>query len=63
MRKIKASKIRDVRSEMTHEIVSELNRRFNQFGVVFETAMVTNVIIPKDLRVALSDTTKYDVML
>jgi hypothetical protein len=28
VRRVKVAKIRDVKSEMTHEIVSELNRRF-----------------------------------
>lgn len=63
VRRVKVSKIRDVKSEMTHEIVSELNRRFNRFGVYFESALIRNILIPGDLRKALGDATIYDVML
>jgi regulator of protease activity HflC (stomatin/prohibitin superfamily) len=63
VRKIKVSQIRDVKYEMTHEMISELNRRFNKYGVYFEAVFVSNIIVPKDLRTALSDTTKYDVKL
>lgn len=31
----------------------ELNRKFNNLGVYIEKVNVTNVIVPKDLRIAL----------
>jgi len=44
-------------------MLAELNRRFSNFGVYFESVSVSNVIIPKDLREALQQTTAYDVFL
>lgn len=44
-------------------MVNELNRRFSNFGVYFESVSVSNVIIPKELRIALSAATTYDVFL
>lgn len=44
-------------------MMEELNRRFNEFGVYVERVNVMNVIIPKDLRIALSQATTYDVFL
>ncbi len=41
----------------------ELNKRFNALGVYIEKVNVTNVIIPKDLRIALQQATAYDVFL
>lgn len=63
VRRVKVAKIRDVKSEMTHEIVSELNRRFQHFGVYFESVLIRNIIIPEELRKALGDATMYDVLL
>jgi len=40
-----------------------LNKKFNSFGVYIEKVNVTNVIIPIDLRLALQQTTAYDVFL
>jgi hypothetical protein len=41
----------------------ELNKKFNLLGVYIEKVNVTNVIIPKDLRIALMQATAYDVFL
>jgi len=41
----------------------ELNQRFNQYGVYIELVNVMNVIIPRDLRIALQQATTYDVLL
>ena len=41
--------------------MAELNARFNSFGVYVEQVNVMNVIIPKDLRIALQQATAYDV--
>lgn len=43
--------------------MEELNRRFNEFGVYIEKVNVMRVIMPKDLRIALSQATAYDVFL
>lgn len=53
VRTIKVNQVRDLKSEIAHEMVSELNRRFNNYGVYFESVSIPNVIIPLDLRVAL----------
>lgn len=63
IRRIKVSKIRDIKSELTTTLMDDLNRRFNQFGVYVELVNVMNVIIPKDLRHALQTATTYDVLL
>ena len=41
----------------------ELNRRFNDYGIYIEVVNVMKVIMPKDLRVSLMQTTAYDVHL
>ncbi len=53
IRRIKVSKIRDIKSELTSTLMDDLNRRFNQYGVYVELVNVMNVIIPRDLRHAL----------
>ncbi len=63
IRKIKVSKIRDIKSELTSTLKSDLDLRFNKYGVYFEQVNVINVIIPKDLRYALQQATTYDVLL
>jgi hypothetical protein len=63
IRTIKVSRVKDVKSELTSQMMAELNGRFNQFGVFIEQVTVMNIIIPKDLRVALQSATAYDVHL
>ena len=63
VRVIKASKIRDIKSELTSTLMDDLNQRFNQYGVYIELVNVMNVIIPKDLRYALQTATTFDVLL
>lgn len=57
------SKIRDIKSELTHTLMEDLNRRFTEYGVYIELVNVMNVIIPKDLRYALQTATTFDVLL
>ena len=38
--------IRDLKSEMAHEILEDLSARFNNLGVYFESVTIMNVIIP-----------------
>lgn len=63
IRRIKVSKIRDIKSELTSTLMDDLNTRFNQYGVYIELVNVMNVIIPRDLRYALQTATTYDVLL
>lgn len=53
IRSYRVHQIRDLKSEIAHEMINELNRRFNSFGVYVESVYVSNVIVPKDLRIAL----------
>jgi hypothetical protein len=63
IKKIKVSRVRDVKTELTSALMHDLNEKFEGYGVVIEQVNIMNVLLPKDLRVALMDTTNYDVML
>lgn len=63
VRTIKVSKIKDIKSELTTQMMAELNSRFQQYGVYIEQVTVMKVIIPRDLRIALQTATTYDVHL
>jgi regulator of protease activity HflC (stomatin/prohibitin superfamily) len=63
IRSYRVNQIRDLKSEIAHEMINELNRRFNSFGVYVESVYVSNVIVPKDLREALQQATTYDAFL
>lgn len=63
MKKIKVSRIRDIKTELTTELLTCLVTRFKEYGVVIEQVNIMNVIIPRDLRLALMATTNYDVYL
>ena len=53
MRTVKVAMIRDLKSDVSHELLSDLNRKFANYGVYVLNVSVVNVIIPKDLRIAL----------
>ena len=63
VKQTKVSKIRDVKTELTIGLQSALNEKFNIYGVVIEQVNIMNVILPRDLRVALMAPTSYDVYL
>ena len=63
MRKIKVARIRDIKTELTTELLTTLKDRFKEYGVVIEQVNIMTVIIPRDLRSCLSATTNYDVYL
>ena len=63
VKKIKVSRIRDIKTELTTELLATLQSRFKEYGVVIEQVNIMNVIIPRDLRIALMATTNYDVYL
>jgi membrane protease subunit (stomatin/prohibitin family) len=53
VRSVKVNGVRELKSEVAHEMVEELNMRFNKYGVYVKSCSIFNVIVPKDLRVAL----------
>lgn len=63
VRTIKVNKARDIKSELTVQMLDHMNKNFNNFGVYIESVVIMRVIIPKDLRTALTNTTAYDVHL
>lgn len=42
---------------MANEILEDLGEKFSNLGVYFESVVIMKVIMPRDLRAALSDTT------
>ena len=48
---------------LTTELLKTLQDNFSHYGVVIEQVNIMNVIIPRDLRIALMATTNYDVYL
>jgi regulator of protease activity HflC (stomatin/prohibitin superfamily) len=63
VKRIKVQRIRDVKTELTTELLESLKEKFIIYGVVIEQVNIMNVIIPRDLREALMQTTGYDVYL
>ncbi|CDW76814.1 UNKNOWN [Stylonychia lemnae] len=63
VRSVKVESVRELKSEVAHQMVEELNMRFNKYGVYVTSCSIFNVIIPKDLRIALQQATTYDVFL
>lgn len=53
VRRQRVRNIREIKSEMAHEILEDLSARFNLLGIYFESVVIMNIIIPRDLRVAL----------
>ena len=52
-----------MKTELTHNLKEELVEKFKIYGVVIEQVNIMNVIIPRDLRICLMETTNYDVYL
>lgn len=63
VRSYKVSKIRDLQSELNIDIMDDMNRKFNEFGVYIENLVIMTIVVPSRLREALHDTTCYDVKL
>ena len=55
--------MRDVKTELTYSLKDDLVEKFAIYGVVIEQVNIMNVIIPRDLRICLMETTNYDVYL
>lgn len=60
---IRVNRVRDVKTELTSSLLHELADKFSIYGVVIEQVNIMNVILPRDLRVCLMETTNYDVYL
>jgi regulator of protease activity HflC (stomatin/prohibitin superfamily) len=63
LKKIKVSRVRDIKTELTTSMMAELQAKFGPYGVVIEQVNIMNVILPIDLRFALMQTTTFDVFL
>ena len=61
--KLKVYRIRDVKTELTSQICEELKVKFLPYGVIIEQVNIMNVILPRDLRLCLKETTNTDVYL
>jgi hypothetical protein len=63
LKKIKVSRVRDIKTELTTSMMAELQAKFNPYGVVIQQVNIMNVILPIDLRFCLMQTTTFDVFL
>lgn len=61
--KIKVARVRDVKTELTTSMMTDLQAKFSPYGVVIEQVNIMNVILPIELRHCLMATTTYDVYL
>lgn len=43
---VRLSKIQDVKGEIAPQLLSDLNKKFNIFGVFFENVQILEIIIP-----------------
>ena len=50
VKRIKVIRIRDVKTELTLQLMDAMNKKFIIYGVIIEQINVMNVIIPKGLR-------------
>lgn len=50
----------ELRGKGAGEMISGLNEQFRDFGVVFTSATITNVVLPEDLAKALENQTLYE---
>lgn len=63
VRSYKVSKIRDIASEFSTEIVKDMNDKFNEFGVYIEHMVVMTVVVPEMLNRTLHQSTSFDVKI
>jgi len=63
LKKIKVSRVRDIKTELTTAMCQALSEKFAPYGVIIEQVNIMNVILPRDLRIALMYTTNFDVFL
>ena len=63
LRSVKSNKVRDLESGMLTTVRQILAEKFQIYGVIIEQVNIMTIIIPKTMRMNLSQTTQYDVML
>ena len=63
VRKYKVRDVRNIKTELTTEMMLVLKEKFKPFGVIIDQVNCMNIVLPKDLRWALQCTTGYDVNL
>jgi len=60
VRSIDHTSIYELRSSAADQLLSVLNRTFKEFGVLFVSTTVTNVLLPADLSQCLEEASKID---
>jgi len=60
VRSIDHTSIYELRSSAADQLLSVLNKTFEEFGVLFVTTTVTNVMLPADLSQCLEEASKID---
>jgi len=60
VRSIDHTSIYELRSSAADQLLSVLNRTFKEFGVLFVSTTVTNVLLPSDLSQCLEEASKID---
>jgi len=60
VRSIDHTSIYELRSSAADQLLSVLNRTFKEFGVLFVSTTVTNVMLPADLSQCLEEASKID---
>ena len=63
IRQHRVHRVRDTKSEMTQAICQEMAEKFLPYGVVIEQVNIMFVVLPRQLRLFLWETTNYDVFL
>jgi len=55
--------VQDIKGEIAHQMLADLNHKFNPLGVYFENVQIMTIQIPIGLRNDLAETTSYDTKL
>jgi len=63
IRQQRVMNVRDVKTEVADVVKDELASKFQCYGVVIEQVNIMNIILPRDMRIALMAATNYDVYL
>jgi len=63
VRAIKHNQIYELRGSGADTLLKALNKKFEQFGVLFSNATIVNVALPADLATALQNATTFDAKM
>jgi len=63
VRAIKHNQIYELRGSGADQLLKALNKKFEQFGVLFSNATIVNVALPQDLASALQNATTFDAKM